>query len=805
MFFNSIITAFRNIAKNNVTTTINLTGLSVGLTCVIIILAYIRHEITYDKFHADHELIFRITTDWTHDGTQEHSAISFSPLATILQEHVHEIKSQARILPHTGLIGTEGKPVARENKFCFVDSTIFDVLTFQALKGNLAHALRSPYSVVLTESAALHHFGSVDAVGKELQFEDSRQKSRFNVTAVVKDLPSNSHFHANYLASFTTLKDLWSNALRSWHYPPVYHYIKLASPQPAESLNRTINSIAQQHVPDYVKDENRTFIAQPLANIHLTSALANEWENNSSYAYITTFSVIGIFILLIACINFMNLSTVVALSRLKEVGIRKAIGSQRSELIMMFMLESVMIGIASLLIAYGVSEMVAPFIFEMFITSALSVRELLLSSWSLYLIFGTIGLSVLTGLYPALWMSSVKAVDALKQKIAGTGPAISGLRKALIVVQFTISVVLLAGVIVIQKQYNFLMSKDLGYQKENLLAITLTDTESQVNIRRFIDKLKQYPFVLNASSSATLPSLDNFHGWEIKPEGFNDKPMNIKTVNADHNFISTYGIKIVAGRDFKEDIESDKTKAFIINRAAQKKFGWQDAIGKEMELVFYSNKEEIRNGKVIGVVEDFHYQSLYNSIEPLVFFINTHQYYTDFLTINLKAGDIKEQVAKLTDEWDSFSGHKPFEFSFVDENVNQAYMKEARTNAMLSVFSGLSVFVSCLGLFGLISFSIEKRRKEVGIRKVLGSGTIRILTLLAKETFILVAVAGALAVPVAWHFSNEWLSQFAYHVSTGFSPYLLSFMLILTIAMFTIALKIVRAVSANPIKSLRDE
>jgi putative ABC transport system permease protein len=448
----------------------------------------------------------------------------------------------------------------------------------------------------------------------------------------------------------------------------------------------------------------------------------------------------------------------------------------------------------SLLLAIALATAVAPILFSGFIGYPLSITSLIKIEWWIFLVGGALFLGVVTGLYPAFMMSSVKATHALKRKM-DKGVSLGGIRKGLVVIQFTISAVLLSGLLIIDGQNNYIQTKALGFNRDHTLAITLSDRSAQENYLVLKNQLLQESFVKNACVSATIPTYDGFYAWAIKPEGYDGVEMNMKTVNTDEDFISTYGIDMVSGRDFDKNILTDREEAFILNEAAAKQLNWEDPIGKTMELTFYTDKENVRKGKVIGVVKDFHFQTLYNRIEPLIIFINTHPYYADYITVNLAPGNIHDQLSRIETIWKDYNQDKPLEFSFLDDNLNHLYQKEQRTNTILSLFT----------LFGLLSISLERRTKEIGIRKVLGSSSIQIMKLVSRELVTLIIIANILAAPISMLAARDWLSRFAYHIDLGILPLVISGLALVLIAIITISGKVIKASLTNPVTALRQE
>ena len=802
MLRNYMHVAIRNLFKNRVFSFINITGLGIGLACVILIFSYVRLELSYDKFHPDHENIYRITSI----ENNEHTAYNYLPLAPLLKQNMSGLKQAVRVFPHSGLVSANKKDKYREPDFCFADSAFFEVFNFNVIDGSLKDALHKPMSVVITQSKALQYFGTTHASGKELFFEDDYGVDSYNVAAVIEDMPENSHFKIPFIASMESLKTTWSFAFRpekGWFWPPIYLYTQMMDGNPLENINEQLNKIASEHLPIYSKD--KTFEAQRLADIHLTSRLLNEWEANSSYTYIRIFSTIALFILLLACINYMNLATSKSLQRAGEVGIRKAMGSYRSQLISMFFGESLLtVGIAIFLgLALAQTSMVL--FFNDLLKKTLSVDFFIQGINLVYLVIGWIVVSALAGIYPAAYISSFNTIKALKGKGENIGSAL-GLRKGLVTFQFFISALLLVGTFVVIRQTDFLQNKDLGFDRDHIITIPLEDDKDRTNYQILKDKMLNQSFVKDVSVSAALPYGEGFFDWEIVPEGYQDqKELLVKTISTDEDFLKTYGIRLLAGRDFSKDIISDKEQGFIINQALAKQLDWNDPVGKDFQLTFYTNGAHVRKGKVIGLVEDFHFQSLHNKIGPLVIFINTHEYYSDFLSVRLEGGNISDQIETLRSDWKAFSPDRPFEFSFLDESLGKLYESELTTSKLLSIFTGLSIIISCLGLFGLASFTVQQRTKEIGVRKVLGASALSIVQLLSREFVVLVIVANVFAWPLAWYGVNQWLSQFAYHVEIEPLIFVLTILLILTITIFAVGFQSVRAALLNPVDSLRNE
>ena len=807
MLKNYISISLRSLLRNRTFTIINAVGLSIGLSCLLIITAYVREELSYDTFHSEYEKIFRVTTHWINDGSKEKTAISHAPIAPLIKDNISRIQDVVRVYPASGLVSTDKKTRLRENLFCFSDSVFFNIFQFKAIEGSLEHALDKPMSVILTRASAIKYFGSTDILGKELFYETQLNSSTafsFNVAAVIEDVPQNSHFKLDFLASFSSLRSITPWVYHSLHFPPMYIYAKTAIPTSIEDLNRDLE-VVEKHLPDYTLDEQRSYVAQPLKDIHLHSDLEGEWQANSSYTYITIFVVIAVFILLIACINYTNLAIAKSIKRAAEVGVRKVNGSSRMQLVLQFIIEALMMTVLAFLVSLIITQLTLELFFKPFLNKELSIQFIFQETNWLFILLSIAVISLLSGFYPAFYLSSMKPVKALKG-ISEKSGAVLGLRKGLVTFQFFISALLLIGTVVVIRQVEFMRNTKLGFNKDQIITILLSDRESQQNYEVLKNLLRRESIVEQASASATIPGGDGFYGWEVAPEGFEDREdIVLKSVSADEDFLKTYGIDLIEGRDFSKDISTDKTQAFILNKAAAKKFGWENPVGKEFKLTFYTDEEVIRTGRVIGMVDDFHFQSLYNRVEPLVIFVNTHPHFTDFMSVRVSPGNAASAIEALERVWHVFNPDKPFEFSFLDENLNTLYKSEIKTGELLSFFTGLSIVISCLGLFGLAVYSVQQRTKEIGIRKVLGAGVLSIAALLTKEFIALVLIANIIAVPVGWFVSAKWLETFAYSIRVEPVFFILTAVISLVITIVTVSFQTISAALNDPVKTLHHE
>ncbi len=803
MLNNYLKTALRYLLKNKVFSLVNVVGMATGLSCVLIILSYVDLELSYDDFHTQRETIFRVAVNWEDDGQRVNSAKNHAPLAPIL-EGLSGIVNTVRMYPYPVVMSADRQNKRKEAGFCFADSTFFRVFTFRSVHGDLATALDAPFSIVLTESAAIRHFGSVDVVGREFHYEDERRGQRFTIMGVMEDLPQNTHFNFDILASFSSMETLMPR-YNNWHYPPMYIYARASSDALAGELDEQMNTLIFPHLPDYVQAEKRDFFLQPVTSIHLYSDLENEWKSNSNDVYTRLFIIIAIFILLVACVNFVNMATARSIQRAKEVGMRKALGAQRKQLIFQFLGESVLTTALAFVLAFVMAELVMRYFFQGIIAQEISLAFIFSWSGIAYTVLAFLTVSILSGLYPAFYLSSHKPLSTMKSGLE-KGNRGFGVRRMMVIFQFFISSVLIAGTIVVLEQTNYLKNKDLGFDKENIIAIKMVDRMAQDNYQVLKDEIVQESSVVSVALSSTMMGTSNFYGFQTRPEGIEGtNDYTLKTLGVDEDFLSTYNLRLLAGRDFSKDILTDQKEAVILNEAAAKKLNWENPVNKEFGLTIYTGKEENRSGKVIGVVEDFHFASLYNRVEPLVIYINKHPYYSDFLSVKLTPGNLGEHVDMLRAKWKAFNPEKPFEYYFVDEELDKFYKGEVQKTKIFSAFAALSIFISCLGLFGISAYMIQQRTKEVGIRKVLGAGIPNILWLLSAEYVRMILIANLLALPLAWYLGQNWLTGFEYRTELSIMIFVFTLAVALLLAVSTVSIQALKAASMNPVNTLRDE
>ena len=800
MVKNYLKIALRNLLKYKAYSLINILGLAVGIAACIMILLYVTDELSYDKYNLKAEQIYRIRGRALLQGREFNMAVSPAPTGATFVKDFPEVIQYARFLPSANMLIRYKENVFSENRFFWADSTIFDVFTIPFVKGNPKTALNQPHTIVLTESLANKYFGNEDPLNKIMNFEDG---TPYTVTGVVKDCPSNSHFHYDIFASMASINAGKSN---EWVNNNFYTYIVLKKGASASSLQAKIPALVKKYAgpqfyqalgitfEDWQKKGNAyEFFLQPLTSIHLHSHLNNEVEANSDIRYVYIFSITAIFILLIACINFMNLATARSATRSKEVGVRKVLGSNKIQLVKQFLIESFLLTFISIIIAIFLVEAFLPS-FNNLAGKHLHTHYFnnLIAIPALFFTVLLVGL--ISGSYPAFFLSSFKPSKVLKGKAAGKKG--SWLRSGLVVFQFSISIILFIGTFIIYNQMRFIQETNLGFNKENVLVLQRA-WALESHTTAFKDELKKNSNIISASNTNDLPgrtSSESVFKLENAPASQNYLMCLIST---DDDFARTMGIELVKGRYFLKNNISDSS-AVVINESAAKTFNLKEPIGKR--IIFAGDN---RIGTIIGVVKDFHINSLHQKIEPLV--ISLRRGFTAYLPIRISSNNIPATISLIKDEWKKFVPNKPFEYFFLDEDLNRLYQSEQKTGEILTSFSILAIFIACLGLFGLATFTAERRTKEIGIRKALGASTPGIIILLSKEFAKWVLISNIIAWPIAYFFMNKWLQDFAYRINMHFTIFILAGSAALIIAILTISIQAIKAAIASPIVSLHYE
>ncbi|WPP48466.1 ABC transporter permease [Catalinimonas niigatensis] len=809
MLKNHIKIALRNLIRHKQTTLINIMGLAVGMAACILILLFVQHELSYDRYHENADRIYRISREWhNEDGETNlhlgHLAPPFAPmLANDFPEAIEQAVRMVRDDRGVALAYEEGDVLMEEDQLFFAEPSIFQVFSFPLVQGDPKTALTAPNSIVLTESAAQRYFGDQDPLGKVLTYANTLD---LKVTGITADVPANTHFHFDMLVSFATLENYLGKEemTANWASNYMSTYLLLAEGYDPQTLASRFPDFMDRHIAlsaDGTPASEVDFLhLWPLADIHLYSHLDSEIEDNGSISYIYLYTIIAFFLILIACINFINLSTARAGRRAKEVGVRKVMGAARSSLIRQFLSESVLIALFSLMAALLLVELTLPF-FNVFVGQQLSVSILENTFVAVLLFTIVLVVGVVAGSYPAFFLSSFLPARILKSGFVPRSKH-ANFRSGLVVLQFTISIILIIGVFTIEKQLDYVKNKPLGFNRENLLVLPVNETINQ-QYEQLKARLVRQPGISDVTLSSRVPSgslLDAQRGnaevyGEIKNINF-----RLAEVHVDHDFLNAFQLALIAGRDFDIDRSSDSTEAFILNETAVRRIGWtspEDAVGKKINY-------GMRQGYVIGVVQDFHFESLHQPISPIVFQITTglrpHR-----LVVRLDDTANDEALGYLKEQWDYLMPGFPFNFYTVSERFDKQYTKEDKLSQVVLLFSGLALFIAALGLIGMASFVAEQRTKEVGIRKVMGASVSQILLLLTRGFSKLVLIAFLLACPLAYFLMSRWLTNFAYYDTLGIGIFLMAGTIALLVAWITVGSQTVRAAIRNPVESLRDE
>ncbi|MEA5402321.1 ABC transporter permease [Arcicella sp. DC2W] len=806
MIQNYLKIAIRNLLRNKVFSAINIVGLALGIATCLVIMLFVYDELSYDRFNEKADRIFRVVFKASINDGKINEANVMPPTAQVLKNDYPEVLAATRLR-------TSGSPEIvyqnkkfKEHDFASVDANFFDVFTLPLLKGNAKTALREPNTAVITQDFAKKYFGDEDPIGKVL-FIKSWNES-YKVTGLIDKVPHNSHFHFDIFGSMAGVKDAQAASWMSSGYftylvlPEGFDYKVLEAKLPQvikKYMGPQIQAAMGMSLPQFLQKGNQLgLFLQPLTSIHFDEGFTGTLEPSGNIQYVYIFGAIAVFMLLIACINFMNLSTAGASKRAKEVGVRKVLGSVKQDLITQFLFESILLSIVALVLSLMLVQLALP------VFNDLAEKDLQLNFLKnpllliAFLVFGLL-VGVLAGSYPAFFLSSFNPVEVLKGKFKLAGKSIS-LRSGLVVFQFFISIALIIGTTVVYQQIKFIQSKDLGYAKDQLLIMRNTWSLGK-NEEVFRQQILQDPRVLSVSSAGYLPAgpsdSNNSLGY---PDGDDSQIMRTLEYKIDDQYIPTMGMKMVSGRNFSKDFATDST-AMIINETAARAFGWgKNAVGHTITRL--KNNDGLKvTYRIIGVVKDFHFKSLHESITPLLMVSEK----TYGLTIKVKGKDVEGLLASLKNQWQKFNVDEPFSYAFMDELFEKTYQSEQKISVILSIFSGLTIFVACLGLFGLATFTAEQRTKEIGVRKVLGASVSQIVTLLSKEFLKLVLIACGFAFPIGYWLMNKWLQDFAYRIEISAWIFVLAGILALFIALLTISYQAIKAALANPVTSLRTE
>ena len=800
MLKNYFFIAWRNLWKNRTFSIINILGLSIGLSCCILMFLFIQHELSYDKFNEHAANIYRLTSESESTSGKTNLAVTPAPWAPLMKSDFPEISNYVRIFKtEKSVIGLPGQQKFYENDLLYADSTFLDVFSFGLIKGNRKEALSQPNSIILTRAIAEKYFGNENPIGKTLEINSMVGILDVQVSAIADEIPSTSHLKFNAIISLQSLGDLNS----FWAFHMFQTYVLLNGNASPKALEKKFGDFVNKYIVNNPLADGKCDIhLQPLSDIHLRSQMTGEIGVNGDIKYVYIFTAIALFVLLIACFNFTNLSTASSLTRAKEVGLRKVVGATRQQLMRQFLSETILLALIALALAIVIAILVLP------VFNQLSGRQLnfnLDNKQSLILLFVMLILLVglLAGIYPAVILSSFKPVEVLKGKFRKSTEGIS-FRKVLVTLQFIISITLIASTLIVTQQLQFLKNKKLGFDKENVVMITLPKDMDTTRLQAFKNSILNNTMINNVAAASSVPGL-NIPINQVN-DGNTDlsKALSMQMLFTDDAFVKTMNIKILAGRDFSKEYATDKVEGFILNEEAAKKMGWinpKNAIGKKFQWVKPS--AVLKSGKVIGVVQNFNITPLTSAVQPLVMHYSPLRFQYLYVRFNqLNAGNAIDIVAKRFKE---MYPKQSFEYNYLDETLNSMYVSEEKTSQIFSSFSFLAIFIACMGILGLSLYSIQQRIKEIGIKKVLGASVTRITSELVKEFMKPVLIAAVIAFPIAWYIMNKWLQDFAYRWSIQWWIFLLAGIIAILIALITIGFQAIKAAIANPVKSLRNE
>lgn len=794
MIFKHLKTSIRSLIKAKSYSLLNIVGLSTSLIVFLLITLYVSKEFSYDKYHEKADRIYRVYKEDIGNFYQGSNffAVVPSPLAPTMAKDFPEVEAATRVRRAPNTLVKVGDQVYLEDNTYSADPSIFNVFSLSIIAGNASDPLSAYESVVLSRTLAEKYFGSVDkALGETIMYRDERP---VQVSAVFEDMPLNSHFRLTLVVNFEGQMNHDDESLTNWNNSSYYAFVLLVPGADGDELQTKMPELRTKYADDPVDEDGQESIyyLQPLSDVHFTSGVNFDIAPNADRQSLYIYLGIAIMILVIAGVNYVNLATGRAMNKTKEIGIRKVIGAQKNSLMFQFLLESGLLVFTSLVLAVVSLVFILP-AFSNFIGKdiayAIDFVPVLLQLMTLGVV-----MTLVSGIYPAILLAGFKPVTALK----GKGKSAHGnamFRNILVVFQFTISCALILGAIVISRQLNYIQSMEVGFDKEQIVVVNVRDRSIRDQLSVFKDELRKVPGVKAVASSNSLPNNMSSSTNANWPGRKDDEIVRIYTNTADYDFVDLYGLEIVEGRNFDPSIDSDK-KAVLLNESAVKALGWESPIGKQM-LRWWGD-----TGRVVGVLKDYHQHSLHLAIEPSQIFFREDQ---SRVSIKLEGNSFNETIKALEAAYAEFNPAYPFDYAFFDEIFDRAYQTESKTADLINWFTILDIIIACLGLYGLAAHKVQHRIKEVGVRKVLGASVSKILMLLSRDFALLLIIAFAIAAPVAYFFMNNWLNDFAYHISIDLLTFALALVLMLLVAGITVGYRTYLAAARNPVESLREE
>lgn len=820
MIKNYFLTSLRHLLKQRFFTSLNVLGLAIGLTAFWLIIHYVTYERSYESFMENGDDIYRVQLDVYRNGELVYkSSENYAGVGQAMKDEYPEVLEYARLYnmgsKNNVIVTWEDAPgdpvVFKQRKFLYADAPILSMFSYEMVQGDIDNALVEPFTIVISETMAKNYFGDEDPMGKTLRLEDDD----FNdepciVTGVFKDHPSNTHLKFDVLISFPTIYGRYDGALTryktGWQRKDYYTYVQLAPGADPKNLEERMPDLVTKFKPE-LADQNGedVLLLQPVKDIHLTSRLTDEAEINGNGEAVSYLAIIAWFIIIIACINYVNLSTAKSVERAKEVGLRKVVGSQKSQLIVHFLVESSLVFLFSIMVAFGLILLINP-VFNS-IGGTPSSYIIWTQSWFWITALGFwIGGSVITGFYPAIVLSSFKPVEVLKGQFKGKGEGIL-LRRALVVMQFTTSVILIIGTLIVYDQMSFMQNQDLGYSTEQIMVVERPATRDTSNVQAqndylsFKNGLADQPMISEVAGSGMLPGKKLRFKTQFRKLDQDPSLATTFAVNSmDYEFFDLMDMEMLVGRTFSKEFIKDADTAILINEYGARALGFtpEEAVGKYISIDRFRWKPQI-----VGVFKDIHNESLQEAMQPLAFVLQ--QYNHEYMMVKMSTNNITETVDAVENQWnESFAGN-PFEYFFLDSYFNSYYQSEKSFRNLFLAFTVLAILIGCLGLFGLSSYTAVQKTKEIGIRKVLGSTTPGIVKLMFKDFLILIGIANLITWPTAWYFLKGWLENYPYHVDINFVFFGLAALFVLLIAFITVSFHTFKTAQLDPAKTLKYE
>ncbi len=792
MLSNYFKIAFRNVKRNKAFSFINITGLSVGMTCSILIILYINYELSFDKYHKKADDIYRVVLTWTGEKGRGGELYNVMPgiFQSAVTREIPEVLLATRAKTHEVIINHSGN-LFKETGIRYVDPDFLEIFSFPLISGNAETALNEPYSLILTEDMAKKYFSDGDPLGKVLNID----KNDYKITGIIKNVPENSHFTFDFLASFTTMFNIYPDPafIHKWDSSLSWNMYILASMNTIkEEIENNINRTFDEQTQDY------EFRLQPLTDIHMYSKVKyDDYSNISDIRYVYMLTSIAVLIILIACFNYISLSTARSIKRAREVGIRKVSGAHRFNLIRQYIIESVIMAI----FAFTISIFLTYFLLDFFndLTSRNLEFKSIFRGNMIYGLFGIIILSgFISGSYPALFLSSFKPVNVIRGIMKSGSNRNSLIRSSIVVFQFMISTILIISSLIVFDQLDFIRNRDLGFKKDYIICGNVQGIMKD-RFRLFKEAIVENPGIKEVYGLGVLPNgmhWNSFPNWEGKES---DDKVYFALGMVEYNFIDFFKIEIMEGRNFSQEFVSDLKEAWILNETAVNAIGLEEPIGKKFGL---SQNEP--SGKIIAIIKDFNFSSVHKNVEPLALCLKRRDWFNSY-AIKLNSENSANTINYLKEKFEEFAPDYPFDYFFLDESLDSMYRAEQKLGEIFNIFTFIAVFISCLGLFGLISYTSEQKTKEVGIRKVLGSSVGQIIYILSKELILWIIYAIAIAFPIAYFSMSAWLNNFAYRISIGFIPFVIASGLTLIIAILTISIQITKTALSNTVDTLRFE